>query len=113
MAVERSAKPELRQLVEQFPAVALLGPRQVGKTTLALSLAKDLDQNATGLPLPHSGSLQAKVKYQKKHPSSRELRLGDGRVAARLYGSTNDRKRRTSHGHVAQSPPKIGPRLIW
>jgi len=29
----------LRRRLEQFPAVALLGPRQVGKTTLALQLA--------------------------------------------------------------------------
>jgi tRNA A37 N6-isopentenylltransferase MiaA len=40
--------------LEQFPAVALLGPRQVGKTTLALQLAKtlpslDLDLESTAL----------------------------------------------------------------
>jgi predicted AAA+ superfamily ATPase len=29
----------LSHRLEQFPAVALLGPRQVGKTTLALQLA--------------------------------------------------------------------------
>ncbi|HVA64679.1 MAG TPA: ATP-binding protein [Terriglobales bacterium] len=32
--------PRLAQLLGQFPAVALLGPRQVGKTTLALALAR-------------------------------------------------------------------------
>ena len=37
----RRSLPFLRQLLTEFPAVAILGPRQVGKTTLALELAKD------------------------------------------------------------------------
>jgi predicted AAA+ superfamily ATPase len=36
--IERAAKSRLIELLARFPAVALLGPRQVGKTTLALSL---------------------------------------------------------------------------
>jgi hypothetical protein len=44
----------VRQRLEEFPAVALLGPRQVGKTTLALQLTKtlpslDLDLESTAL----------------------------------------------------------------
>lgn len=39
--IERQILPRLRQSLAQFPAVALLGPRQVGKTTLARSLAGD------------------------------------------------------------------------
>lgn len=35
----RRALPFLQQLLGEFPAVAILGPRQVGKTTLALELA--------------------------------------------------------------------------
>jgi predicted AAA+ superfamily ATPase len=34
--------PALRQLLAEFPAVAILGPRQVGKTTLALELSRSL-----------------------------------------------------------------------
>jgi len=37
--IPRLREPLLRQRLEQCPAVALLGPRQVGKTTLALQLA--------------------------------------------------------------------------
>ena len=40
--IQRAAKTRLLQLLGQFPAVALLGPRQVGKTTLALSLTSEL-----------------------------------------------------------------------
>ena len=39
--IPRLQAGELRQRLEQFPAVALLGPRQVGKTTLALQLAEE------------------------------------------------------------------------
>jgi len=37
--IARLQEPLLRHRLEQFPAVALLGPRQMGKTTLALQLA--------------------------------------------------------------------------
>jgi len=37
--IPRLQDPLLRRRLEQFPAVALLGPRQVGNTTLALQLA--------------------------------------------------------------------------
>lgn len=38
--IKRNAKTRLLELLGRFPAVALLGPRQVGKTTLALSLTE-------------------------------------------------------------------------
>ena len=38
--IERHLTTDLRLLLEQSPAVALLGPRQVGKTTLALRIAE-------------------------------------------------------------------------
>ena len=37
----RHRLPFLQQLLGEFPAVAILGPRQVGKTTLALELVRD------------------------------------------------------------------------
>ncbi len=39
MMIKRRAQTELRRLLEQFPAVAILGPRQIGKTTLAQEIA--------------------------------------------------------------------------
>jgi predicted AAA+ superfamily ATPase len=38
--IPRFCQPYLSDLLGRFPAVALLGPRQVGKTTLALNLIK-------------------------------------------------------------------------
>ena len=45
--IKRHAETELVQLLKQFPAVAILGPRQIGKTTLALTLGA----GAMALPL--------------------------------------------------------------
>jgi predicted AAA+ superfamily ATPase len=41
MKIERRAAPEVLRLLEHVPAVALLGPRQCGKTTLALAIAAE------------------------------------------------------------------------
>jgi predicted AAA+ superfamily ATPase len=49
--ISRFAEPKVAKLLEQFPAVALLGPRQVGKTTLAMSLADSLGESALYLDL--------------------------------------------------------------
>ncbi|WP_037382793.1 ATP-binding protein [Sinorhizobium americanum] len=38
--IERHVTTTLTELVDTYPAVALIGPRQVGKTTLALALAE-------------------------------------------------------------------------
>lgn len=49
--IERAIKPLIKDLLTRFPAVGLLGPRQVGKTTLALSLASELKDNSIYLDL--------------------------------------------------------------
>jgi len=41
MMIHRRAQPDITRRLEQMPVVALLGPRQVGKTTLALAIADD------------------------------------------------------------------------
>ena len=41
--IKRNLTPFLQQRLEQFPAVTLLGPRQVGKTTLAKHVSKSVD----------------------------------------------------------------------
>jgi uncharacterized protein len=39
--IARRAAPEVTTLLEHMPAVAILGPRQAGKTTLALAIAEE------------------------------------------------------------------------
>ncbi len=51
----RFSQARIEELLNQFPAVALLGPRQVGKTTLALEIAGKTD--ALYLDLEHPADL--------------------------------------------------------
>ena len=62
--IDRSSLGRIQQLMRQFPALALLGPRQVGKTTLARGIASDLDG----------------VYFDLERPSDR-LRLNDPELA--------------------------------
>lgn len=48
----RHLKPELISLLADYPAVALLGPRQVGKTTLALEVAESIESIYLDLESP-------------------------------------------------------------
>jgi len=49
--IPRLATARLREALRTFPAVALLGPRQVGKTSLATSLATEEGDHAVYLDL--------------------------------------------------------------
>ena len=72
--VERAAKTRLIQLLGQFPAVALLGPRQAGKTTLALSLTSKDSNSALYLDL-ELPSDRAKLTDPELYLSDYEDRL--------------------------------------
>ncbi len=49
--IDRSLLPLVRARLDEMPAVVLLGPRQVGKTTLARTLADELGDSAVYLDL--------------------------------------------------------------
>ena len=49
--IKRQAQAQISKLLKQFPAVAILGPRQVGKTTLAKQLATGLKDKAIYLDM--------------------------------------------------------------
>ncbi len=50
--IEREITDYLRESIKKVPAVALLGPRQVGKTTLARHLANEWDSHYLDLESP-------------------------------------------------------------
>ena len=52
MMIDRRIKPTLRRLLDRNPAVVLIGPRQVGKTTLAREVAAERDAAYVDLELP-------------------------------------------------------------
>jgi predicted AAA+ superfamily ATPase len=72
--ISRIARPRLQKLLQQFPAVALLGPRQVGKTTLAHTLADELGQQALYLDL-ELPSARAKLTDPELYLSQHAERL--------------------------------------
>src|SRR3984893_2050604 len=72
--LQRAAKTHLIRLLGQFPAVALLGPRQVGKTTLALSIATEADKSVLYLDL-ELPSGRAKLADPELYLSDYEDRL--------------------------------------
>jgi len=72
--ISRFAEPKVAKLLEQFPAVALLGPRQVGKTTLAMSLADSLGESALYLDL-ELPSDRAKLSDAELYLNQHEGRL--------------------------------------
>lgn len=49
--IPRLAEPRISDLLTRFPAVAVLGPRQVGKTTLARRLVEELGAGTVYLDL--------------------------------------------------------------
>ncbi|MCU0335367.1 MAG: ATP-binding protein [Chitinophagaceae bacterium] len=56
--IERASLKLLSQYLKAFPAVAILGPRQVGKTTLVKQIARQLSKPAHYLDLERSSDLQ-------------------------------------------------------
>ena len=69
--IPRSLRARLKERLRQFPAVALLGPRQVGKTTLARALAEEGGQSP---PSP----VEAGVYLDLEDPADQE-KLADAR----------------------------------
>jgi predicted AAA+ superfamily ATPase len=68
--VKRQIQPKVLQLLGQFPAVAILGPRQVGKTTLAMAVAEEMGEQALylDLELPSDRAKLAEPElYLKQH----------------------------------------------
>lgn len=55
--IERSMKAKLLENLSIFPVVALIGPRQVGKTTLAHQIMKELSKQSVYLDLERDSHL--------------------------------------------------------
>jgi predicted AAA+ superfamily ATPase len=82
----RDAVPAVRQLLAEFPAVALIGPRQVGKTTLARELAgADPGAVYVDLELPsHRARLDDPEAYLRS-VADRRVILDEVQVAEGLF----------------------------
>ena len=68
--IKRNAQAEITELLREFPAVAVLGPRQVGKTTLAWEIARTLTDKPVYLDLETPSNLNRLAEpedYFNKH----------------------------------------------
>ena len=55
--IDRIQKKQIKKLIQHFPAVGIVGPRQVGKTTLVKSLASELEKSVNYFDLESPKSL--------------------------------------------------------
>ena len=66
--IRRFIEDEVRDLLGQFPAVALLGPRQIGKTTLARQIGETVGALYLDLELPGDlAKLSDPADYLERH----------------------------------------------
>lgn len=72
--IKRFLSQKLEELIPDFPAIAILGARQVGKTTLAQALAENFDQESIYLDL-ESPSDQAKLAEAEQYFDLNESKL--------------------------------------
>ena len=70
--IKRRLQEDLRVLLDEYPAVALLGPRQVGKTTLAHEIGKCVDSVYLDL---ESAADRAKLSDPELYLADHEDRL--------------------------------------
>jgi len=56
--IERQSEVQIRELLSEYPAVALLGPRQVGKSTLAKRIAASWEPEPVYLDLERPSDLK-------------------------------------------------------
>ncbi len=66
MYIKRTIEDKLLLLLEHFPSIAILGPRQVGKTTLAREIKKRLSRESIYLDLENpidAGALDHPVEF--------------------------------------------------
>ncbi len=70
--INRRIKPVLRQLLAEYPAVCLLGPRQSGKTTLAHEIAAGAESTYLDLESPAD---RAKLSDAELYLTDHESRL--------------------------------------
>ncbi|MEO6831565.1 MAG: ATP-binding protein [Chitinophagaceae bacterium] len=72
--IHRNAEKEIENLLKTFPAVGVLGPRQVGKTTLAEAIATSYD------PTPIYLDLESPTDFAKLREPEAYFELHKGRL---------------------------------
>jgi predicted AAA+ superfamily ATPase len=100
--IQRELQASIKEAMQQFPAVGILGPRQIGKTTLALQIAQAISPEPIYLDLESPTDLD-KLKEpefyfeeHKDHPIILDEVQRSPEIFATLRGVI-DRRRRAGH----------------
>ena len=96
--IARNIKPTLNQLLDRNPAVVLIGPRQVGKTTLAREVANEHDALCLDLERPSDLAKIADIEQYCAENANHLLILDEVHRAPGLFAplrSVIDEHRRT------------------
>ncbi|MDA0811689.1 MAG: ATP-binding protein [Verrucomicrobia bacterium] len=96
--IERLLKPEIVTLLSRHASVGLLGPRQAGKTTLALEIAKNVDSIYLDLESPSDRAKLADPEAYCSHYSGKLIVLDEIQRVPELFPVLRgviDRRRRS------------------
>lgn len=63
--IQRRIAIEIKELLAEFPAVVIIGPRQVGKTTLAQKIAEEMDNKSIYLDLESPSDISKLVDAEQ------------------------------------------------
>jgi predicted AAA+ superfamily ATPase len=98
--IERELKHKLTRLLDKNPAVVLVGPRQVGKTTLALEIVQQRDALYLDLEKPSDLAKISDIEQYCQFNEGKLLVLDEIQRIPELFAplrSIIDERRRTNH----------------
>ena len=101
--IEREIQASIREAMHQFPAVGILGPRQIGKTTLALQIAQAISPEPIYLDLESPTDLDKlkEPEFYFEEYKDRPIILDEVQRAPEIFTTLRgviDRRRRAGHG---------------
>jgi uncharacterized protein len=100
--IQREIQATIGQAMQQFPAVGILGPRQIGKTTLALQIAQAISPEPIYLDLESPTDLNklAEPEFYFEEHKDRPIILDEVQRTPEIFATLRgviDRRRRAGH----------------
>jgi predicted AAA+ superfamily ATPase len=101
--IQRELQASIKEAMQQFPAVGILGPRQIGKTTLALQLAQAINPQPIYLDLESPADLDRlkEPEFYFEEYKDRPIILDEVQRSPEIFATLRgviDRRRRAGHG---------------